>query len=57
MGMDVVDQIGRHRPRRFRSSSVLKGIEFGNPIDDAIIRAAIMQSRFVLLTASVPDDA
>jgi hypothetical protein len=46
MGMAEPFQIGRHRLRTYRSTSEIDGVRFGNPLDDLVLRGAIMQHRF-----------
>jgi hypothetical protein len=48
MGMAEPFQIGRHRLRTYRSTSEIDGVRFTNPLDDLVLRAAIMQYRFDL---------
>ena len=43
MGMGEPFQIGRHRLRTYRSTSVIDGVRFTNPLDDLVLRSVVAQ--------------
>ena len=48
MGMSEPFQYGRHRLRTYKSTSEMDGVRFINPLDDIVLRCAIMQYNFQL---------